>query len=134
MAIKEARQTLTASGCPSPADTRAADGGRKSLQTRGLLPLPPGHRWPRAWPGQQGAIGGPQAAIPEPPASPLGRPLGLGQVARLIGCSPWTVRQTLMPRGLPYFRSGASGRLIFYQDQIIRWICQQQVKGGKQIR
>jgi phage terminase Nu1 subunit (DNA packaging protein) len=53
-------------------------------------------------------------------------------VARLIGCSPWTVRQTLIPRGLPHFRSGASGRLIFYRDQVIRWIYEQQ-QGGKQI-
>jgi hypothetical protein len=52
----------------------------------------------------------------------LGRPLNIGQVARLIGCSPWTVRQTLIPRGLPYFRFKSLGRLIFYQDQVIRWI------------
>ena len=32
----------------------------------------------------------------------------------MIGCSPWTVRQTLIPRGLPHFRFKASGRLIFY--------------------
>lgn len=55
-------------------------------------------------------------------------------VAWFIGCSPWTVRQTLLPRGLPHFRSGASGRLIFYRDQVIRWIYEQQSKGGKQIR
>ena len=60
----------------------------------------------------------------------LGRPLGLRQVAILIGCSPWTVRQKLLSRGLPYFRSGASGKLIFYEAQIVRWIEKQQ--GGKQ--
>jgi hypothetical protein len=60
----------------------------------------------------------------------LGTPLGIGEVAALIGCSPWTVRQTLIPRGLPFFRSGASGRLIFYQDQVVRWIESQQ-QGGK---
>jgi hypothetical protein len=56
----------------------------------------------------------------EPPA--LGPPLSIRDVARLIGCSPWTVRQTLIPQGLPVFRSGASGKLIFYRDQVVRWI------------
>jgi hypothetical protein len=60
----------------------------------------------------------------------LGEPLNIRAVARLIGYSPWTVRQTLIPRGLPFFRSGASGRLIFYRDQVIRWIENQQ-QGGK---
>jgi len=63
------------------------------------------------------------------PSSTLGVPLDIRGVARLIGCSPWTVRQRLMPSGLPYFRSGASGKLIFYTDQVIRWIENQQ-KGG----
>ena len=52
----------------------------------------------------------------------LGEPLSITQVAKLIGCSPWTVRQCHMPRGLPHFRSGANGKLIFYRDQVIRWI------------
>jgi hypothetical protein len=59
----------------------------------------------------------------------LGRPLSIAQVAALIGISPWTVRQKLLPRGLPHFRSGASGRLIFYEVQVVRWIEKQQ--GGK---
>jgi hypothetical protein len=64
------------------------------------------------------------------PALNLGPPLTLAQAARLIGCSPWTVRQTLIPRGLPYFRFRANGRLVFYRDQIIRWIEKKQ--GGTQ--
>jgi len=60
----------------------------------------------------------------------LGPPLNIEDVALLIGCSPWTVRQTLIPRGLPHFRFKANGRLIFYRDQVIRWIENQQ--GGKQ--
>jgi len=59
-------------------------------------------------------------------APALGVPLGIEEVAELIGCSPWTVRQTLIPRGLPHFRFRANGRLIFYRDQIIRWIEIQQ--------
>jgi hypothetical protein len=52
--------------------------------------------------------------------------LGIGQVARLIGCSVWTVRQTLIPRGLPHFRFKSRGRLVFYHDQIVRWIEKEQ--------
>ena len=62
---------------------------------------------------------------------PLGEPIGIQQVAALIGCSPWTVRQVLIPRGLPCFRSGPSGRLIFYRQQVIRWILRRQrAQGG----
>ncbi len=61
--------------------------------------------------------------------SGLGSPLTIRQVAKLIGCSPWTVRQTLIPRGLPHFRFTASGRLTFYTNQVIRWIEKQQIGG-----
>lgn len=60
-----------------------------------------------------------------PAPEAVGAPLSVREAARLIGCSPWTVRQTLMPRGLPYFRSGG-GKLIFYTNQVIRWIEAQQ--------
>jgi len=55
----------------------------------------------------------------------MGTPLSIDEAARVIGVSPWTVRQTLMPRGLPYFRSGR-GKLIFYTNQIVGWIKDQQ--------
>ena len=60
----------------------------------------------------------------------LGTPLTIRQVARLIGCSAWTVRQRHLPQGLPCFRSGPAGKLIFYRNQVVAWILQQQ-KGGK---
>jgi hypothetical protein len=60
-----------------------------------------------------------------PPPEPMGTPLTTSQAARVIGCSTWTVRNTLIPRGLPYFRCGG-GRLIFYINQITRWIENQQ--------
>lgn len=59
----------------------------------------------------------------------LGSPLSIRQVAALIGISPWTVRQKLIPKGLPHFRSAASGRLIFYEVQVVRWI--EKMQGGK---
>ena len=56
----------------------------------------------------------------------LGMPLNIAGAARMIGCSPWTVRQRLIPLGLPYFRSTASGNLIFYSHQLTAWILKQQ--------
>lgn len=60
----------------------------------------------------------------------LGQPLNISQVARLLGCSPWSIRNTWIPRGLPHFRSGASSKLIFFEAQVVRWIERQQQKGG----
>jgi hypothetical protein len=84
-------------------------------------------------PRQPGPIGRKQRPFPEAPGSPrrtmapsLGVPLCIEEAAELIGCSPWTVRQTLIPRGLPHFRFRANGRLVFYRDQVIRWIENQQ--------
>ena len=107
-------------------------GGPKAAKPAYLRPfsaLSPGQCWPGHWPGQPGPLGRERAAILCPSGSALGAPLNISEVAKLIGCSPWTVRQTLIPRGLPHFRFKASGRLIFYRDQVIRWIEIQQ-QGG----
>lgn len=64
------------------------------------------------------------------PTSSLGTPLSIKQVARLIGCSVWSVRQTLIPRGLPHFRSGPNGKLIFYEQQVVRWLLHMQRHQG----
>ena len=58
----------------------------------------------------------------------LGRPLNLREAARRIGCSPWTLRHTFVPKGLPVFRSGASSKLIFFEDQLVAWI--KKTQGG----
>ena len=58
----------------------------------------------------------------------LGEPLSIGQVARLIGCSVWTVRQQCIPQGLPHFRASRSGKLVFYRNQVIRWLVEGQRK------
>jgi hypothetical protein len=60
----------------------------------------------------------------------LGEPLSIRQVAQLLGCSPWTVRHSYLPKGLPHLRSGPLGKLIFYRNQVVRWILQRQRKGG----
>lgn len=64
------------------------------------------------------------------PVDSLGDPVPIREVARMLGCSPWTVRQKHLPQGLPHFRSGPNGKLVFFRDQVIRWILSCQQKGG----
>src|SRR4051812_39428549 len=117
---------------------------RKSIDLMNFLRIRGGQRDPGHYPGHQpplptepGATGPEQwasSAAQRPlhvklgPAE-LGAPLSIKEVAALIGCSPWTVRQTLIPRGLPYFRFTTSGRLTFYTKQVVGWIESKQ-KGG----
>jgi len=86
-----------------------------------------GQQCPTHCPPQPAAPGG--QPTPSGADSRLGQALDIGQVARLVGCSPWSIRNTWIPRGLPHFRSGASSKLIFYTDQVVSWIERQQ-KGG----
>jgi len=60
----------------------------------------------------------------------LGEPMTIREVARFIGCSPWTVRHRYLPQGIPHLRSGPMGKLIFFRNQVVQWILQQQKKGG----
>jgi hypothetical protein len=94
----------------------------KQLEALGL-----GQHCPTHYPTQPAPSGAQSAATGAEVR--LGKPIDIRQVARLIGCSPWTVRQTLLRKGLPHFRSGASSKLIFYEAQVVRWIERQQ-KGG----
>jgi hypothetical protein len=64
----------------------------------------------------------------------LGEPMDIGQVAALLGCSAWTVRQRYLRQGLPHLRACASGKLVFFREQVIGWILkrqQQRQKGGQ---
>jgi hypothetical protein len=63
-------------------------------------------------------------------ADDLGEPLSVSQVARLLGCSVWTVRHAYLPQGLPHFRSGPAAKLVFFRNQIVQWILSRQQKGG----
>ena len=60
----------------------------------------------------------------------LGEPLSIREVACLIGCSVWTIRQRYLPVGLPHLRLRPNGKLIFYKNQIIQWLLTEQQKGG----
>jgi hypothetical protein len=61
----------------------------------------------------------------------LGEPLSIQEVAQVIGCSAWTVRHRYLSQGLPHLRSGPMGKLVFYRNQVVQWILQQQRKGGR---
>jgi hypothetical protein len=61
---------------------------------------------------------------------PLGAPLSIKEAAHVIGCSAWTVRQRYLPAGLPHHRLSPNGKLIFYRNQVIRWLLTRQQKGG----
>jgi hypothetical protein len=65
----------------------------------------------------------------------LGEPITIRQVAAMIGCSVWSVRQTFIRQGLPHLRSGPSGKIIFYRNQVIAWVLsrQRQQQGGRRL-
>lgn len=62
----------------------------------------------------------------------LGTPMNIRQVAAMLGISVWSVRQSLIPKGLPHLRSGPRGKLLFYHRQVEQWVLRQQTKGGSQ--
>jgi hypothetical protein len=67
---------------------------------------------------------------PESQGCPLGTPMNIEEVAALLGCSAWTVRQRYLPQGLPYLRASANGRFVFFREQVIDWIVNRQERGG----
>lgn len=68
----------------------------------------------------------------EDTADPLGEPMTIREVARIFRCSPWTVRQKHLRSGLPHFRIGRKGKLLFYRKQVMHWILKkQETKGGE---
>lgn len=90
-------------------------------RTLDIAPTPLGHSEPPHCPSH---------CPPRDGANPLGAPLTIRAVAALIGCSVWTVRQKYLPMGLPHFRTGPTGKLLFYKTQVIRWLIRRQ-KGGE---
>lgn len=76
------------------------------------------------------ACPGPNEVRETPGGHALGEPLGISEVATLLGCSPWTVRQRYLPKGLPHLRASATGKIVFFRAQVIDWILHHQTKGG----
>src|SRR5436190_15739173 len=89
-----------------------------SAEMLGIPEMPLGQSCPRHCP------------YPEPSPLSLGDPMDIENVAMLLGCSAWTVRQRYLPEGLPHMRASARGRFIFFRQQIIDWILKRQTKGG----
>jgi len=101
--------------------------GRKPFESAGFQPEPRGQSYPEHyphWPTADSPVGSSK------PGDTLGEPLSVRQVARLLGCSDWTIRHGYLPRGLPHLRSGPLGKLVFFEKQVIRWVLEQQRKGG----
>jgi hypothetical protein len=73
----------------------------------------------------------PESAPKNESGDPLGEPMTIREVARMFGCSEWTVRQQYLRRGLPHFRLSPAGKLLFFHNQIVRWVLEiQRQKGG----
>jgi hypothetical protein len=64
--------------------------------------------------------------------SALGEPIDIEDVAELLGCSVWTVRQRYLREGLPHLRASARGRFVFFHKQVVEWILKRQK--GKEVR
>lgn len=72
------------------------------------------------------ALPAPQPGVKAAAEDPLGEPLTIREVARLLGCSVWTVRHRCFPQGLPYFRVAHTGKLMFYRNQVTQWVLARQ--------
>lgn len=108
------RQILRKSGLRTPANPKH------------LLPSLPtnlGQSYPQQYPYREDVA-------PAPFTEPLGAPLSIQEVADVIGCSAWTVRQRYLPACLPHHRLTPNGKLIFYRNQVIRWLLMRQQKRG----
>ena len=104
--------------------------GKRAKATENLdfSPVRVGQSCPQQYPYHS------EAAAAAASADVLGQPMNIGQVAALLGCSVWTVRQRYMSSGLPHFRIGGTGKLVFYRNQIVCWILQKQKQKGGEIR
>ena len=103
-------------------------GDAKGAESLDFSPVGLGQSCPQQYPHLAAGI---QAA-----SSPgtLGDPMDVGEVAALLGCSAWTVRQRYLRQGLPHLRACSSGKLVFFREQVIDWILKRQKQKGGQLR
>lgn len=104
--------------------------GRISGLGNALKPAPV-QRFSSARVGQSCPQQSPSLTATDPVPNALGEPISIREAAEVIGCSVWAIRQRYLPLGLPHLRSGPAGKLIFYRDQLVRWILQQQQRGRR---
>lgn len=121
--------TSSESGMGITSEERKSGFGRGANQAETLDFSPPGvgQSCPQQYPPLAGAS-------PATSTDILGQPMNIGQVAALLGCSVWTVRQRYLPSGLPHLRIGSMGKIVFYRNQIVRWILEKQKQKGGEIR
>jgi hypothetical protein len=98
---------------------------RKSAERLSLRELGLGQWNPQHCPQSDESVSSP---------NPLGEPLAIHEVAALLGCSPWTVRQRYLRQGLPHLQASARGKLIFFREQIIAWVEKRQRQKGGTLR
>jgi len=100
----------------------------KSAENLSVSDVPLGQRCPHHCPEQ---CPHPRASSAQAPDNALGAPMTIRQVSQLLGCSEWTIRQQYLPKGLPHFRLSPRGKLLFFHNQIVRWVLdRQRQKGG----
>ena len=90
--------------------------GANSAEIQGISTMSLGQSYPQHYPHLESA--------------PLGEPMDIEDVAHLLGCSVWTVRQKYLPGGLPHLRASTRGRFVFFHTQVLNWILERQTKGG----
>lgn len=95
---------------------------RNAAETLDVPTFPLGQRNPQEYPQHY--------PTPKVTRFPLGEPMDIEDVAAVLGCSAWTVRQKYLPAGLPHLRASAHGRIVFFREQVIHWILERQAKGG----
>jgi hypothetical protein len=103
----------------------------KAAENVSLSPAPLGQRYPHQNPQH---CPHPESRAQNEINDPLGKPMSIGEVAKALGCSTWTVRQRYLPLGLPHFRLAPAGKLLFFHNQIVRWVLEKQRQKGGMIR
>jgi hypothetical protein len=117
---------------PGSPRTGLSPWGKRRISGFGVdLKPPPIQRISRPRLGQRDPQQNPTHEVAGNALDALGEPLSIREVAQIIGCSTWAIRQKYIPQGLPCLRSGPAGKLIFYRHQVVRWILQQQNKQQK---
>jgi hypothetical protein len=100
----------------------------KATENKGFSPAPLGQRYPNQDPQH---CPHPESTTQSELGDPLGEPRSIREVAQMFGCSEWTIRQRYLPLGLPHFRLSPAGKLLFFHNQIVRWVLEiQRQKGG----
>jgi hypothetical protein len=120
----------TASKCSLEQIMSAFAASQKGTETLDLARIGLGQRCPAPCP-RSDPPSSREFPVPGVNEDRLGEAMTIRQVAQLLGCSIWTVRQQYMPHGLPHLRASAAGKLVFFREQVIDWILRQQkIKGG----